>query len=95
MAEIQIVQPRPSYDVVSDRGGLWILPQAWKTPVPPRTDRKIWSGRFPHLLGRASPAHRLHRPGNMLPRTGKPDKMTTQMTAETNGGYQESVATLR
>ena len=95
MAAIEIVQPRPSYEVVSKAEGLWILPQAWKTPARAEMGWKLCAGRFPHLLGRASPAHRLHRPNNIVPRTGKPDKMTTRMTAEMNGGYQAGIATLR
>ena len=69
MAEVEIIQPRSSYAVVSDPGDPWILPQAWKTPSSTRTDRKLQSWRFPHLLGRASPAHRIHRPDDILPRT--------------------------
>ena len=32
MAEVEIVALRRSYEVVSDPGGLWILPELWKTP---------------------------------------------------------------
>jgi hypothetical protein len=32
MGEVPIVQPRPFYEVVSGPEGLWIAPQAWKTP---------------------------------------------------------------
>jgi hypothetical protein len=64
MADLEIVDPEPSYEVVFDAEGLWIPPQAWKTPWRPSTESKLWSRRFPHLLGRATPVHRLHRPDN-------------------------------
>jgi hypothetical protein len=32
MADLEIVDPERSYELVCDAGGLWILPQAWKTP---------------------------------------------------------------
>ena len=43
--------------------GLWILPEIWKTPHASLTRFQILPGRFPHLLGRATPDHRLHSPG--------------------------------
>ena len=59
MAELEIVDPGPSYEVVSDAERLWILPELWKTPGRPRSiAASPW--RFPQLLGRATPAHRLH-----------------------------------
>ena len=62
MDEVPIVQPRPFYEVVSDAGGPWIAPQTWKTPREPSVSPEPWSWRFPHLLGRATPAHTIHRP---------------------------------
>ena len=73
MAAIEIVQPRRSYEVVSAPEGLWILPQAWKTPARAEMGWKLCAGRFPHLLGRASPAHRLHRPNDIFTANTKPD----------------------
>jgi hypothetical protein len=32
MADLEIVDPGPSYEVVFDTEGPWIRPQAWKTP---------------------------------------------------------------
>jgi hypothetical protein len=32
MREVEIVDPEPFYEVVFGPGGLWIAPQAWKTP---------------------------------------------------------------
>ena len=96
MAEIGIVESRTAYEVVSEAEGPWILPQACKTPGRTEMGRKPRSRRFPHLLGRATPAHRLHRPNDNYPSgIAKPDKMTTQTNAETKGGYRASVATLR
>ena len=73
MAAIEIVRPRRSCELVSEPEGLWILPQAWKTPARAEMDRKTCAGRFPHLLGRASPAHRLHRPNDIFTLNMKPD----------------------
>ena len=73
MAAIEIVQPRRSDDVVSKLEGLWILPQAWETPAKAEMGWMLCAGRFPHLLGRASPAHRLHRPDNTFTPNTKPD----------------------
>jgi hypothetical protein len=95
MAEVKIVQPRPAYEVVSEAEGPWILPQAWKTPARAEMDRRLSSRRFPHLLGRAPPAHSLHEPNGNSPSKMKPDKMTTPTNAEMKGGYRASVATLR
>jgi hypothetical protein len=95
MAEVEIVQPRPSYEVVSETDGPWILPQAWKTPARAEMGQRLWNRRFPHLLGRASPAHRLHGPNDNSPSKMKPDKMTTRTNAEMKGGCRASVATLR
>jgi hypothetical protein len=64
MADLEIVDPERSYEVILDAGDLWIPPQAWKTPRALAAAPKLWSWRFPHLLGRAAPAHRLHRPDN-------------------------------
>ena len=73
MAAIEIVQPQRSYEVVSEPEGMWILPQAWKTPARAETGWKPCAGRFPHLLGRASPAHTLHRPNDTFTPNTKPD----------------------
>ena len=44
MAEVAIVAPGQSYAVASDHGGLWILPEMWKTPGTAET-------ASPHRLG--------------------------------------------
>jgi hypothetical protein len=62
MDDPAIVQPRPSYEVVFDPEGLWIAPQVWKTPREGSDQSVPRSRRFPHLLGRATPAHTIHRP---------------------------------
>ncbi len=41
MAEIEIVDPRRSYEVVSDAERLWILPEPWKTPGGAEIDRRV------------------------------------------------------
>ena len=64
MDEVEIVNPERSCEVASRHGGPWILPQAWKTPRRASDRPKLGSRRFPHLLGRATPAHRLHGPDN-------------------------------
>jgi hypothetical protein len=64
VADLEIVDPERSYEVACDAEGLWIPPQAWKTPWRPSAKPKLWSRRFPHLLGWAAPPHRLHRPDN-------------------------------
>ena len=46
MAEFEIVDPERSCEVVSTRGGPWILPEPWKTPGSPEIDRVIVSA-FP------------------------------------------------
>ena len=46
MAEIEIVDPERSCEVVSDRAGLWILPEPWKTPGSPEIERVVVSA-FP------------------------------------------------
>lgn len=38
MAEVESVDPERSYAVASDPGGLWILPEPWKTPARPEID---------------------------------------------------------
>ena len=45
-AKIEIVAPGRPCEVVSTRGGLWILPEPWKTPGSPEIDRVIVSA-FP------------------------------------------------
>ena len=67
MADLEIAAPRRSHEVISDADGLWIPPQAWKTLRKTQMNRMLWSRRFPHLLGRATPAHRLHRPDDSSP----------------------------
>ena len=64
MADPEIVDPERSYEVVLDAGGPWIPPQAWKTPRGLTDGPKLWNRRFPHLLGRTTPAHTIHRPDN-------------------------------
>jgi hypothetical protein len=44
MAEVEIVQPRPSHEVVSKAEGPWILPQAWKTPARVEMDQRRGAG---------------------------------------------------
>ena len=39
MAEVAIVAPRRSYEVVTDVERPWILPEPWKTPGSPEIDR--------------------------------------------------------
>ena len=46
MAGAAIVDPGRSSEVVSTRGGLWILPEPWKTPGSPEIDRVVVSA-FP------------------------------------------------
>lgn len=41
MAEIEIVDPRRTYEVVSDAERPWILPEPWKTPGGPEIDRRV------------------------------------------------------
>ncbi len=64
MADVAIVDPERSCNVASAHGGPWILPQAWKTPRRASDGPKLGNRRFPHMLGRAAPAHRLHGPDN-------------------------------
>ena len=41
MAEVAIIAPRRSYEVVSDVERLWILPEPWKTPARLENDRNV------------------------------------------------------
>jgi hypothetical protein len=41
MAEVEIVAPGGSYEVVSDANRPWILPEPWKTPGRPEIDGSI------------------------------------------------------
>ena len=95
MAKAQIVRPRASCEVVPRAEAYGSCRMHGKRLQRFDQVGHVGPRRFPHLLGPASPAHRLHRPNDIRSRTEKPAKMTTQITAETNGGYQASVATLR
>jgi hypothetical protein len=95
MAEVEIVQPRSSYEVVSDAEAYGSCRRHGKRLQRLKQTRNYGAGVSHTCLDGLRPPTRIHRPGNISLRTGKPDKMTTRMTAEMNGGYQASVATLR
>jgi len=96
MAEVEIVNPGPSYAVVSDAGGLWILPEPWKTPSRPENDRRA-APAFPTAPWTAqTPPTGSTGPTTALPlQPTEPDRMAPRTGAEMEGGYREDVAPLR
>ena len=77
--QVEIAAPRRSYEIVSDAGSLWILPEPWKTPGSSEMDRLVISA-FPTAPWTAlRAAHRLHRLDNdsSLPQDESEVRFTT------------------
>ncbi len=69
MDEIEIVQPRRSYEADSDPGGLWILPQAWKTPLGAEVEWEVCAGVSHTCLDGLRPTTGSTGPTTPSPRT--------------------------
>ena len=95
MAKAQIVRPRASCEVVPRAEAYGSCRMHGKRLQRFDQVRHVGPGVSHTCLDRLRQPTGSTGPTTSSLRTGKPDKMTTRMTAEMNGGYQATVATLR